>query len=452
MANSDPTERGLPSNTYVEKMILGSCLQSTDKGAISEAIMRLEPDDFMVDKHRQLHSCFKTLLEKGVPIDHVIVYEWFSARGQSEVVGGLSGIVELEEGLPDQLNLTSYVETLKRLSGLRRVIYLAREATERAFLQESQPAEIAGHFAKGLSQVANEHEDNGAQSMAEFVDTYKGGIDALMTPHLTAPGIPVGFPRFDELTDGLHEDEILTVGAYASTGKTSIGLTWCRYIAEQLSLPVAVFSLEMSKRSLFYRMICDEAQVSFRRFRQGAYSDADSARLRDAARLVYGLPIYVDERSGVSPADYQLRLQSLKDKYGVRVAMIDYAQLMQPNNKRVSGTERMSSICTAIQDAVKKTHIPLILLSQLNREQAKAKRKPEMFDLRETGVLENISDIVAMIWRESVTNRDKSSLKDQATLLIRKARNTETKEIGMRFIGWRMRFEELTEEEEDAQV
>jgi replicative DNA helicase len=443
-------ERGLPSNTYVEKIVLGACLNNIDKAAISEALVRLEADDFAVDKHRRIYGCFKALLEKGIPIDHVVVYEWFSARGRAEEIDGLSGILALEDGLPEILNLNSYVDTLKRMSGLRRIIYLAREATERAFLQEAPPEEIAGHMAKGLGQIANEHEENGAQSIAEFVDGYKGGVDALMTPHLTQPGIMLGFPRFDELTDGLHEDEILVLGAYSSVGKTSIGLQWCRNVAEQ-GFPVGVFSLEMSKRSLFYRLICDEAQVPFRRFRRGQYNEDEGERLRQAAQVIYALPIYVDQRSGISPSDFSLRLKALRDKHDIRVALIDYIQIMQSNNKRLTGAEKMNTICNGIQEAVKDTHIPTIILSQLSREQAKTKRKPEMYDLKESSAIEQIADIVAMIWREEVVNKDKASLKGQATLLIRKARNMETKEIGMRFVGWRMRFEELTEEEEDAQ-
>lgn len=447
--SADPLERGLPSNTYVEKMILGACLQNIDRGAVAEALMRLEPDDFMVDKHRRLHGCFRTLLEKGVPIDHVIVYEWFSARGQSEAIGGLSGIVELEEGLPQILNLNSYVETLKRLAGLRRVIYLAREATERAFLQESLPTEIAGHFAKGLGRIANENEENGPLSMAEFMDSYKGGFDALMTPHISAPGIPVGFPRFDDLTDGLHEDEIMVLGAYSMSGKTSLALQWARHIAEHDN-PVAFFSMEMSRRSLFYRLICDEAGVAFKRFRRGQYNEEEGERLRVAASHVYELPIYVDERSGVSPADYELRLKLLIEKHRVKVSFLDYLQLMSSNSKRLSGAEKMNSICIDMQVAIKRTHVPAVLLSQLNREQVKAKRQPEMWDLKESGTIEAIADIAAFIWRESVTNRSKGALQDEATLLVRKARNTERKEIAMRFTGWRMHFDELSQEEENA--
>ena len=446
----DPLDRPLPSNVHAERIILGSCLDSTNTAGVAEALMKLERDDFSLHKHQLILECLKTLVLKGVPLDYVVVSEWFRARGRLDEVNGISGLVELSEGLPEILNLNSYVDIVKKLASLRRIIFLSREVYERAFLEEEQPEVLAVHFAKSLGQLASENEENGPQSMAEFVDSYKGGVDALMTPHLTQPGIPVGFPRFDALTDGLHEDEIYTIGATSAAGKTSLGLQWCRYIAQDGGLPVMIFSMEMSKRSLFYRMICDEAQVAFQRFRRGEYSPAEGDKLREAARLIYGLPLYVDERSSASPADYRMRLKALRDKHGVRVAMIDYAQLMSPDNKRMSGTEKMSSICTGIQSAVKDTHVPLILLSQLNREAVKGKRKPEMYDLRETGVLENISDIVAMIWRENAVSQEKGLLKDRATLLIRKARNAETKEIAMRFMGWRMHFEELTQEEQDA--
>jgi replicative DNA helicase len=445
-------ERGFPSNPHAERVVLGSCLsQSNDKGAVADALMKLEADDFTVASHRAIFNCFKTLLQKGVPLDYVIVSEWFRARGALDDVGGLSGIVALDADLPQILNLGSYVDILKKAAGLRRIIYLSKEAMERAFLEDGSPTDIASSYAKSIGQIANEHEENGAQSIAEFVDSYKGGVDALMTPHLTQPGIMLGFPRFDELTDGLHEDEIFIFGAPPAMGKTAFGVQLMRNIADR-GVPVAIFSMEMSKRSLFYRMICDEAQVPFQRFRRGEYNADEAERLRDAAKLIYALPIYIDERSGLSPSDFSLRLSALKDKYGVEAWLMDFIQLMAADNKRLTGVEKMTNICLGVQSAVKKIHTPGIILSQLTRDPAKSKRQPEMTDLRESGSLEQIADLVGMIWRQEMIDREKASLKGQAVLHIRKGRNIQTKSIGMRFIGWRMHFEELTEEEEDAQA
>ena len=451
MAADKALEKGLPSNPYAEKMVLGAFLDMAeqDRSALLDALARLEPDDFTTEKYRIIFSGFKTIIERGVQLDHVIAFEWFQSRGSLENIGGLSGLVDLSDGLPKLYNLASYVDILKKMSGLRRIIYLSQETMQKAFQQMGSPQEIASANAKSMRALVTENEVNGAQSMAEFVDTYQGGIESLMTPHLVQPGIMMGFPRFDEATDGLHEDEILVMGAYSSTGKTAWGLQCCRNVAQN-GIPVAVFSLEMSKRSLFYRLICDEAMVPFQRFRRGEYNETERLRLSAAANVIYQLPIYVDQRSGVSPADFSMRLKMLQEKHGVKLALIDYVQIMQANNKRLTGADKMNNICNGLQEAVKETHIPTIILSQLNREQAKAKRKPEMYDLKESSSIEQIADIVAMIWREEIINKDKPSLKGQATLLNRKARNTETREIPMRFVGWRMRFEELTEEEEAA--
>ena len=447
---TQPADRPLPSNTYAEQVVLGACLsQQNDKASIFDALTRLELDDFTTTKNRAFFEAFTALAQRGIGLDAVTVYEWFRARARVDDVDGLSGIIGLEEGMPEVLNLQQYVEIIKQKTALRRVIALCAATEAGAFAEHSDPAKIAADLAKDLRTLVSENEVNGPQSIAEFVDDYKGGFDALMSPHLVEPGIPLGFKRFDEVTDGLHEDEIFVIGAPPSSGKTAWGLQVMRNIATT-GIPVAIFSMEMSKRALFYRMICDEAQVPFVRFRRGEYSLSESIRLKEAAHVIYQLPLYVDERAGATPADLSVRLKLLKEKHGVRAALLDYIQIAQSNNKRLTGNERMSAICNDLQGVIKAEHTPFIILSQLSRESSKNKREPEMTDYRDSGAIEQIADVGGMIYREELFNRDKPSIRGQAKMLLRKVRNGSRCEIGMRFVGWRMRFEELTEDEEEA--
>jgi replicative DNA helicase len=282
--------------------------------------------------------------------------------------------------------------------------------------------------------------------MEQFIRTYKGGVDNLLNPHLHTPGVMTGFPSIDEATDGFHPDEIWVLGAYSSSGKTAMSLQIARMIAER-GEHVAIFSQEMSQKALFYRMICDEALVNLKRFRSGQYGEEEADRLKVAAAKIAELPLHIDSRSGISPLDYSIRLKALQDKYPIVLSVVDYVQLMKPLNSRASGADRMSSIAINLQDAVKETHVPLLLLSQLSRDQAKNKRRPEMHDLKDSSSLEAISDIVMMIYREEVFSKDKTDTKGASTLHIRKSRNAATCDIPLKFIAWRMRFEEPTDED-----
>jgi len=441
-------EQGLPSNPYAEKICLATCWVSKHKSVVNEIVTKLTADDFMLSANREIFRAITDLANKGVAIDCVTVGNYLLSRGKLESIGGYTYLAYLDEGMPEIQNYASYIEILQTLTARRRIIYLTDAASKRSFLGDETPQTIASGLITSLREAVSDDEAEGPESIAHFIDHYEKGMDHLMAPGRHEPGLLTGFLHVDEATDGFHQDEIWVLGGYAASGKTALALNIARNVARRKE-PVAIFSLEMSKRSLFYRMICTEAAVSYIRFRRGQLSDSEESRIREAASIIYDLPIYIDSRGGITPADYWNRAESLVEKYDIQLAIIDYVQIMQANNKRLMGADRMSTICLDLQNATKKIHVPLLLLSQLSRVGKKEKRKPQMDDLKESSSLEQIADVVSLIYREEQYNRDNASLRGKATLILDKVRNAESKQIALKYIGWRMAFEDELEETEE---
>ena len=439
-------DRGLPSNTYAERMVLASCWINENKSVLSDIVSRVSTDDFITEAHRSLFSAIQDLFHKGVSVDVVTLHDYLLSRGLLERVGGLSYITSLDEGMPVLYNCASYIDILKKLTARRRIIFLTDEAQKRSFLGQEDPLKIVSSLTANLRDAVDDTEKDGPENIGHYIESYPGGIDHLLNPAQHEPGILTGFRGADEATDGFHPDEIWILGGPARAGKTAMALNIARHVAGGGD-PVAIFSLEMSKRSLFYRLICTEAGVSFMRFRRGQVSETEEKKLAEASSVIYDLPIYLDSRSGISPADYWTRLEALTEKHGIRLAILDYAQIMQSNNRRLTGNDRMSSICLDLQGATKKLHVPLLLLSQLSRDSSKNKRKPDIDDLRESGALGAVADVVALIFREELYNRDNDALRGKASLIFEKVRNGESVQVPMRYVGWRMAFEDETEGE-----
>jgi replicative DNA helicase len=439
-------ERGLPSNTYAEKICLATCWCSKHKGVTLEIATKLSTDDFVLEANRHLFSAIQDLSRKGVAVDEVTLHDYLLSRGNLERVGGLSYIVSLADGMPDIPNYASYVDILKKLTARRRIIFLANEAMQRSFLGQEEPQKIVGSLTANLRDAVDDTERDGPESVAHYIETYPDGLDHLLNPSLHEPGILTGFKGVDEATDGFHNDEIWVIGGTARAGKTAMALNIARHVAGGGD-PVAIFSLEMSKRSLFYRLICTEAGVSFMRFRRGQISELEEKKLAEASSVIYELPIYMDARSGISPSEYHTRIESMIEKFHIKLSILDYIQIMKANNTRLSGDERLSSICLDIQDITKRVHVPIILLSQLSRDAPKTKRKPELSDFRGSGAIEQIADVGGLIFREELYNRDNDALRGKAVFILDKIRNGESAHVPMRYIGWRMQFEDATEEE-----
>lgn len=434
-------ERILPSNTEAEKCILGSLLLDGSRfasitGAITE-------EKFALEKHRRIWARMSDLAERGEAIDRVTVANELLRRNELESIDGLSYLVSLDDGLPHISNLDSYVRIIIEKYRLRRAIMAAQRTMTQAFSGEFTADQICLDGQAMLAEETGGYGGSNIESAAEFVASYPGGINLFLNPSQANPGIPTGFHAIDELTDGFHAGEIHVVGARPSHGKTAYGACVAKNVA-RAGHAVAVFTAELSKSMWTHRVVCEEAHVSYSRFRRGEIDDEERARLRQATQLVMDMPLYIDDSSGLRIADIRVQVNRILRNRPVSLMVVDYAQLLRPPKGQRFGTEndKFTAIGEEIKTLTKQTGIPMLLLSQLNRDSEKDKgdSRPKLSQCRGAGIWEEIAFVGATLYREYLRKRERDDLREVADFLIEKNRSGPVGSPRLRFQPWLMRF------------
>lgn len=437
--------RGLPSAVDIERMLLGAIM--TQPVVASSLLSRLSPSDFTLESHRRLFAIMGELSQSGVRISRLILADKLFITNQLEAVGGLSFLVDLDKDVPGFEDYSEYVETVKEKSRLRQIIFGSQAAIDRALLNKENSRDIIASMGATLSTVLDDGVDDKPQLLKEYIDTYPGGIGALLDPSLSDAGIPSGLASLDELTGGFHQAEIVIVGARPSQGKTSLLTTVAENVAST-GKHVVIFSMEMPKRRLFERMISGRARIGLGRFRRGDLNPEDRKKIQFAMADVYNMRLSIDDTTGLTVADLGMRLKAIHEKNPVALCCVDFVQLMRPRSYRGSRDEQVSGICQDLQALAKQTGIPLFLASQLSREsdkrmvRGKKEYRPQLSDLRESGSWEQIANVVIMIYREYMQDVTRGDLKDKAELCVVKNRDGELGNLTVRFQGWLFKFDD----------
>lgn len=448
MAKKDLWRDGLPAALDVERFVLGTAM--IQPKACEEIFAKLTWDVFALEAHRRIFLRMKDLADAGVQIDRITLMERLAVEGQLDSVGGLSKLMELDQGLPELPNVTAYIDILLSKSARRRLIFAAEELGQLA-LDETIPTENLITLAtKRMAEVVPDQEDITPKSVMQFVDTFPGGVDALLNPSLTDKGLETGFLRIDELTGGFHESEIWVLGARPSMGKSTCMLNIAENISSNGSdYGVAVFSLEMPVRNLINRMLCKRARIGMKRLRSGELLQEERYRVQAALSEIYDLPLYMDHLSGMSVQEMQFKLKVLRDKCKIVLVCVDYLQLMRPISDRGSANDRLTQITTDIQSMAVETKLPFLILSQMNRlsEQRGSRGKnkdfsPQLSDLRDSGSIEQFGNIIPLLHLPAFYDPSREELKDRAELNFAKNRDGERGKVDLRFTGWQFKFED----------
>ena len=452
-------ERGLPSNVYAERMVLGSVLLNDEKFVTVAA--GLAPDDFSLDKYRRIFQRMLDLQSRGEKIDHVTVANELMRHAELESVDGLSYIVSLEEGLPEILNIESYVQIVKGKSMLRRMIFAAREITERCFLGEDDPKAILTAAEDSFLRLGEAQTNDALVSARQVVDATPGGLDALLDPGRRVQGTGTGFYRYDEMTGGMRPGELIRLAARPAMGKTALALNVALHVATNHRAPrgVAVFSLEMQKEALLTRLICSQGNVDQQRFRSGFLDDDEMSRLKSAAADIYSAPIYIDDSSSTSMMDINAKIRKLRPQidrdHGLPLGLVivDYLQLMPAPSlgKNSNRVLEVSALSRGLKLMSKDLQVPFLVLSQLSRavEQRIGDHRPQLSDLRESGSIEQDADIVNFIFRPEVYAKEqREDLRGVSELIIAKQRNGPTGKVPLVFFHAFTKFVNAAEGDE----
>jgi replicative DNA helicase len=292
-----------------------------------------------------------------------------------------------------------------------------------------------------------EVEKRGLISLAEVIANYDGGINTFLNPSLRAPGIQTGYRQFDEMTTGLHGGELIILAGRPSMGKTALATCIAANVCRH-GKRVAVFSLEMSKESLYQRIICSEARVDHLRFRHGRCDGEERIQLQKAAYAIGRWDIRIDDAAGTDLAEIERKVEVMQADPGVDLVIVDYLQLMT-SQKKENRTQEVSALSRGLKVLARKFSVPFIVLSQLSRApEQRGNPRPQLSDLRESGGIEQDADLVGFIFREEVYNKDRTDLKGQAVLIISKQRNGPIGDVNLSFLHEYTRFEERTNRSE----
>jgi replicative DNA helicase len=438
-------EKGLPSNADAERLILGTIL--VDESAYVQVAGVLDADDFSLEKHRRIFSRMGDLHARGENIDRVTLANELMKQGQLESVDGIGYLVSLDDGLPQIYNLDGYVRIIKDKATLRRLIFASQSVINRCLIGEEEPDEILTSAEEALLKLGESRSREALARPGQIIEEFQGGLNAFLDPSKRIKGLSTGIVKFDELTGGLHEGELIILAARPSMGKTALALNIAQHVATHPNMrkTVAVFSLEMSKESLLTRMVCGAARVDQQKFRAGYLNQEERRRLQIAAADLVEAPLYIDDTAGANLMDIHAKLRRLQAAQGLDIAVIDYLQLMSGRGRFENRNQEISYISRGLKLLAKELRVPMLVLSQLNRapETRPGDHVPQLSDLRESGSIEQDADLVAFIYREEVYKPDREDLRGLAQLIIGKQRNGPLGKVKLAFLREFTKFENL---------
>ncbi len=444
----DPSLYHLPPQSIeAEESLLSAIL--LDNNTLLDVVEVLAVADFYRTAHHKIYAAIIELFDKGEPIDLVTLANNLKEKGQIDAVGGASYLARLVDAVPLAINAQHYAKIIADKASLRRLIEKANAIAKRCYDDRGNVDDVIDFAEASIFEISERKTSQSFYPISRLIIRNIETLEENQGNKSLVTGVQMGFGLLDNLTSGLQKSDLIILAARPSMGKTALALNIARNAAVDSDIPVAIFSLEMSKEQLSLRMLCAEARLDSSRLRGGFFSMADWHRLTDAAGILSESPIYIDDSPSLSAMEIRAKARRLKMDKNIGLVIIDYLQLM----KARTGAERrdleISEISRSLKALAKELEIPVLAISQLNRmlEQRNDKR-PRLSDLRESGALEQDADVVAFIYRDEVYNQDENNpQKGIAEIILAKQRNGPTGKVKLTFLDAYTRFENLAPEE-----
>lgn len=431
-----------PNNLDAERSVLGAMMQ--DHEALSLAIEALRAEDFYHPANRELFDAMHRLQSAGQPVDIVTVDEELTRRGTLEGVGGIQYVVDISRYVPTTANARAYIQIVAEKATLRRLIHAGDEIVQASYAQQEPLADILGHAEKSIFDIVMRRtEGSTLVHIADILpDTYQR-IETLSRLKGAIDGVPTGFVDLDNLLTGLHGGELVLVGARPSMGKTSFGMNVLSYASVMAGKTVAAFSLEMPRDQLAMRLLCADARVDMQSVRHGTLRDEDWLALSRALGPIAAANLYIDDTSGITPAQLRSRCRRLKIERGLDLVMVDYIQLMASDGRAENRQNEVSEISRALKGIAKELNVPVLALAQLSRAGAqRSDKRPILSDLRDSGAIEQDADVVMFLHREEYYDPNTED-KNIAEVIVAKQRNGPLGTIKLAWLGQYTRFASL---------
>ena len=439
MEQNNQIQKKVPHDADAEQAVLSSILM--DKDAAAEAFELLKTDDFYSPENREVFRAALQLYTKGDPIDVVTVKNQLEENGVFAEIGGVETLANIAAAVGSSVNVKSYAKIVEEKSVLRRLIKLSGELSEISYKGADDINVILDKAEKGIFDVMqNRNTDSFASIMDVAYNTFSN-IEKIYNSNEKITGISTGFTDFDAKTAGLQKSDLILIAARPSMGKTAFVLNVAQYAAVRDHVPVAIFSLEMSKEQLVNRMLCAEALVDAQKVRTGELNSDDWSKLVESMGVLSEAPIYIDDTPGITAMEIRAKCRRLKIEKGLGLVVIDYLQLMSGSDRSDSRQQEISEISRSLKAIAREIEAPVIALSQLSRAcEARSDHRPMLSDLRESGAIEQDADLVAFLYRDEYYFPEKTEKKNQAELIIAKQRNGPTGTVNLTWLGQYTKF------------
>jgi replicative DNA helicase len=453
-ATPPPVDRLPPHSYEAEKGVLGCVLLSPSE-CLGECLEKLKcgADAFYDLRHRTVFEMLVAMYDHKEPIDLITLQQRLKDQQQLEAVGGLAYLSSLPDAVPSAANLGYYLEIVREKYLLRRMIATCTAVVGRVYDYEGEVNALMDEVERDILHISEEREEGTTTTIKDLVHHAISTIEDYHQRQGMLTGLGTGFNDLDKMTSGLHGGEMVVFAARPSMGKTSLAMNIAEHVALDLRLPVGVFSLEMTAESLVLRMLCSRARVNLRNIRGGFLVEQDFPKLTGAAGKLANAPLFIDDTSGLSILQLRARARRLHQQHGIQLFVIDYMQLVHSTARRAENRQQeISDISNGIKSLAKELNVPVIVLSQLNREMERDKsRKPNLADLRESGSIEQDADLVGLLYKADPNEPHKRREDDDeygaendaipVNLLIAKQRNGPTGDVNLTFLRSYTRFE-----------
>ncbi len=436
-----------PQSLEAEESILSAIL--VDNDTLPEILEILSPQDFYRSSHQKMFTAITELFSKDEPVDLVTLTNILRERGWLEGIGGASYLANLVDTVPLAVNAQYYAKIIHEKACLRQLIEKTNAIAKRCFEDQGDVESVIDFAETSIFEISENKIKPAFYPIGKIIEINIDALEERQGNKALVTGVPTGFTKLDELTAGLQKSDLVILAGRPGMGKTACALNIAKNSAVDANIPVAIFSLEMSKEQLSFRMLSSEARVDSSRLRRGFITQDDWIKITDAAGFLSQAPIFIDDSPNITVLEIRAKSRRLKMESDIGLIIIDYIQLMKGRASAERRDLEISEISRSLKALAKELDIPVLALSQLNRKlEERSDKRPQLSDLRESGALEQDADIVAFIYRDELYNKDENNPnKGKAEIILAKQRNGPTGIATLTFLATYTRFENYSPRE-----
>ena len=439
--DGEATERLPPQSREAERSVLGSMLR--DNGMIGDVLQIVRLENFYLDAHQKIFQAMIQLYDRSHPVDLVTLAEHLKEQKQIEDVGGYSYLAELWDAAPTAANASYYSRIVRDKAIIRNLIHASNEVLRDAYEQAQPPEELLDGAERKILDIAQMGVTGQTVTLEQAIGEAYDRIDARgARDAMSISGLDTGYLDLNEKTAGLQNSELVVIAARPSVGKTSFALNMARNIAVEGKQPVFFVSLEQSRVELAERLICCQARLDSHKLRSGHLGSTDMDRVIEAGNLLGKAKLFIDDTPGQNMLRIAANARRLKMRHDIKVVMIDYLQLIDPDNRRDNRQEQVAAISRRLKHLARELRLPVVALAQLNRSpEDRQGGKPRLSDLRESGSIEQDADTVMLLHRPEMY--EPGQQEGTVEIIIAKQRNGPTGEVTLTFLKQFMRFDDF---------